>query len=260
MDLLHNIQKSLGIEKINIWVIAALLLLFLGAFLCGSGNGRGFDWDKVLVGLGLANECDPAIDYEADKCFPPTQQALLTSNTTDADTSSVPPAPSDTAEAELSFIPLAPFGDEPLDVALPPAVQPTLSGIGCVGRQLMISFEFGQDVSGDYAALVGGQPLTRIVVPNQPTRLYFIGPAPAQDTRALIELKSQPDNTIVFSESYSVPACRPPTASAQPTAQPNCPPPEFFDPLMNRCRIIGNEQPSQPEPYTPPGGYIPPDY
>jgi hypothetical protein len=124
----------------------------------------------------------------------------------------------------------------------------------------MISFEFGHDVSGDYVALVGNLLFTRTAVPDQLTRLYFLGPAPAQDIRALIELKTQLDNTTVFSESYSVPACRLVATSAQPTAQPYCPPPEFFDPLMNRCRIVGNEQPSEPEPYTPPGGYIPPDY
>jgi hypothetical protein len=115
----------------------------------------------------------------------------------------------------------------------------------------MVSFEFGETVSGGYAARVGQQPLTVTAVPNQPTRLYFVGASQAQATSALIELMAQPEGATVFSETYTVPACRPPEA-----AQPKCPPPEFFDPVMDRCRIVGNEQPDEAQPsddYTPPG-------
>ena len=171
-------------------------------------------------------------------------------------------APSPTPQPIRQPLPPAAIAsDEPedtsIDANLPNA---SLLSIGCLaGGQHLISFEFDQTISGGYIVTVGDQPFQLAPVPDQPTRLYFVGPTLFPNQQVEVRLLS-PLGQTVFSQNYLLPACADQPAAPQATAQPSCPPPEFFDPLMNRCRIVGNEQPAQPE-YSPPSDYTPPgDY
>jgi len=129
----------------------------------------------------------------------------------------------------------------------------SLNSIACLPNgELMISFSTQPAPPPSYLVVtVGDQLLRQLPIDGY----YFVGPSPAEMVLRLIVMTEQPDNYERLGEQYSIPACRPSAASPQ-SAQPNCPPPEFFDPLMNRCRIIGNEQPNEPP---PDDGYTPPD-
>jgi len=157
--------------------------------------------------------------------------------------------------------PPAVASDEPEEIgAVATLPNASLLGIGCLaGGQHLISFEFDQTISGGYIVTVGDQPFQLAPVPDQPARLYFVGPTLFPNQQVEVRLLS-PLGQTVFSQNYLLPACAEQPAAPQVAVQPNCPPPEFFDPLMNRCRIVGNEQPAQPE-YSPPSDYTPPgDY
>lgn len=180
----------------------------------------------------------PALPVDAP---PPVQQAEPASPT------GLASGPGNPAEASE-----APGGDSvDTDDELFQVSATSLDGIACLTNgQLMISFATPQIFPSESLALtVGGRAFQQLPVEG----FYFVGPAPASLALELITLTLQPGNTVEFSELYSVPACRPPAptsavAAPSPTPQPDCQPPEFFDPLMNRCRIAGSEPTDEPAP------------
>ena len=92
-----------------------------------------------------------------------------------------------------------------------PDGAPAIINSFCVGgksKQLMIVFEFEQDVTGQYAAFVADMPYQLAPVPDQPKRLFFFGtPFPGGGKPAIV-LFSLPDQVIVLAENdYSVVQC-----------------------------------------------------
>jgi hypothetical protein len=103
---------------------------------------------------------------------------------------------------------------------VPPVVEPpnNLDGTPviinstCVGKgaakQLMVVFEFDQDVAGEYAALVADIPYQHTPVGDQPNRLFYFGTPPPQGP-ITIKLVSITDLAIAFEETYTPVVCGP---------------------------------------------------
>ena len=93
-----------------------------------------------------------------------------------------------------------------------PDGTPTIINSVCVGsgpsKQLMVVFEFEQDVLGEYAALVAEIPYQHSPVGDYPHRLYYFGTPPPQGP-ITIQLVSIPDLAIAFEETYIPVVCGP---------------------------------------------------
>jgi hypothetical protein len=247
MDATQGKPGSFGavLLKLGSWVGATALLV--AAVLCAlnfsyPGEGSYFDNFACFIaerlGLQAPSWCYLGFGGSSDR----------------SDALHNLPVPPPAVEADRESFATMPFGEEPADLArVDPGLRPSLAGIACLpGTQLMVSFEFGQTVSGDFSAIVAEQPMLQTAVPNQPTRLYFLGPTLPRDANVTVALFAASREEPLFSETLFVPACRP--VSAQPSL-PKCPPPEYFDPVMDRCRILDNHR----DPGQVPPNYVPPD-
>ena len=265
----NNQQGCVGFIGLGVLLIMTVLFIFYAFF----GGGNAEDWlagryrenaAAAAANSGLQGPADTAnsgADY-----VPPGIPEYSESESASAGTEVVSAADS----APDYGLPVAPLGIESLDGnpiedtnqfdeevdsddELFLASTTSLNSIACLPNgELMISFSTQPAPPPSYLVVtVGDQLLRQLPIDGY----YFVGPSPAEMVLRLIVMTEQPDNYERLGEQYSIPACRPSAASPQ-SAQPNCPPPEFFDPLMNRCRIIGNEQPNEPP---PDDGYTPPD-
>ena len=90
---------------------------------------------------------------------------------------------------------------------IPVILNSTCVGKGA-GKQLMIVFEFEQDVIGEYSALVADNPYELAPVTQYPDRLYYFGTPPPQGT-ITIQLLSIPDQEIAFVDRYIPVVCGP---------------------------------------------------
>jgi len=104
-------------------------------------------------------------------------------------------------------------------VVLPPTPTSTPNPDGipviinsfCVGgktKQLMVVFQFEQDVTGEYEAFVADMPYQLAPVADQPKRLFFFGTPSPGGGKPKIVLQSLPDHALVFAENaYPVAQC-----------------------------------------------------
>jgi len=100
---------------------------------------------------------------------------------------------------------------------IPPVIPlirdaPEIINSTCVGsgdfKQLMIVFEFEQEVLSRYAAFVADSPYELAPVVTYPNRLYYFGPPPPQGPIP-IRLVSLVDSAIVYDDTYVPVVCGP---------------------------------------------------
>jgi len=89
---------------------------------------------------------------------------------------------------------------------------PVILNSTCVGsgafKQLMIVFEFEEDVLDEYAAIVADVPYELAPVTQYPNRLYYFGPPPPEGPIP-IQLVSLSNSALVYNDSYVPVVCGP---------------------------------------------------
>jgi len=102
-------------------------------------------------------------------------------------------------------------GSSPVEL-LAPDRAPEIINTTCVGKgdfkQLMVVFEFDQDVIGEYAAFVADIPYELAPVASNPERLYYYGTPPPQGP-ITIKLVSTSHQEIAYEGIYTPVVCGP---------------------------------------------------
>ena len=129
-----------------------------------------------------------------DACSPPGEETTDANNEPDA-----PPYIPPVVEPPVTETPN-------LD-GTPVIINSTCVGKGA-GKQLMIVFEFEQDVAGEYSAVVADIPYELASVTQYPDRLYYFGTPPPQGP-ITIKLVSTSNQAVAYEETYTPVVCGP---------------------------------------------------
>ena len=71
--------------------------------------------------------------------------------------------------------------------------------------QFLITLEVPGALSGDYQATLGGEPFRCQILPEYPSRLYCNGPTSFTGQFALLQIREQPDQAVVYEIEIGIP-------------------------------------------------------